>query len=40
MPLLQIVYLKDGSVLESGTYDELVAQGGAFAEQVDARAQG
>eukprot|EP00035_Acanthoeca_spectabilis_P020889 m.435107 g.435107 ORF g.435107 m.435107 type:complete len:662 (+) comp17813_c0_seq1:164-2149(+) len=36
----QIVYLKDGSVLESGTYDELVAQGGAFAEQVDARAQG
>eukprot|EP00037_Helgoeca_nana_P017634 m.167052 g.167052 ORF g.167052 m.167052 type:complete len:661 (-) comp24077_c1_seq1:140-2122(-) len=33
----QIIYLKEGKIVEQGNYDTLLAKGGAFSAQVDAR---
>jgi ABC-type multidrug transport system fused ATPase/permease subunit len=31
----RIIYLENGKIVEDGTYDELIAQGGRFAELVE-----
>ena len=33
----KILYLKEGKIIESGTFDELIAKGGDFATQAKAR---
>ena len=35
-----ILYLDSGKIVERGTFDDLLASGGKFAEQVEARKRG